>query len=139
MRSAIKRGETGALDALGFGKAAQVRVDNALISPRRAVPEGCVHVAFEVTSTAVGTDEAPQRVLVDFGVHYVKANGQTRVKVFKLKTVELAPRAALRFEKKLSLADLTTRKHHPGTHVVEVLLNGRAVLIDSFELVKAAR
>jgi hypothetical protein len=59
--------------------------------------------------------------------------------VFKLKSVELAPGAALHFGKKLLLADLTTRKHHPGRHAVEVLLNGRAVALSTFDLVKARR
>lgn len=134
LRSAIKRGETGALDALGFGKAAQVCVDNALISPRRAVPGGSVHIAFEVTSTAVGTDEAPQRVLVDFGVHYVKANGQTRTKVFKLKTLELSAGQTVGLSKKISLAQMSTRQHYPGIHKVDVILNGQAQPLGEFEL-----
>jgi 3-methyladenine DNA glycosylase AlkC len=134
LRSAIKRGETGALDALGFGDVARVRVVNALISPRRAVPGGSVHIAFEVTSTAVGTDESPQRVMVDFGVHYVKANGRTRVKVFKLKTLELSAGQTVGLSKKISLAQMSTRQHYPGIHKVDVILNGQAQPLGEFEL-----
>ncbi len=31
---------------------------------------------------------------------------------------------------------MTTRKHYPGTHRVEVLLNGQPTLLGDFELVK---
>ena len=92
-------------------------------------------IAFELVNKL----SLKQRVLADLRVHYMKANGRTAPKVFKLKSMELDAGAALRFEKKLALADLTTRKPHPGTHTVEVLLNGRAVLIGRFELAKAAR
>jgi 3-methyladenine DNA glycosylase AlkC len=135
LRSAIKRGDAGALAVSGFGARADVTVRGKSISPQRARIGGAVTIAFELVNRL----PRPQRVLVDLRVQYRKTGGKTSPKVFKLKTVELAAKASLHFQKKLSLADLTTRKHHPGTHAVEVLLNGRAVLIGSFELAKAAR
>ena len=73
-------------------------------------------------------------MLVDLKVHYAKANGKSSPKVFKLKKIALAPGAAAAFAKTLSLADLTTRRHHPGTHRVEAMLNGNTVLIGCFML-----
>jgi hypothetical protein len=67
-------------------------------------------------------------------VHYIKAGGAAHPKVFKLSTVELGPRQHLRLQKKLSLAEMTTRKHQPGEHRVDVLVNGQALLLGSFEL-----
>jgi hypothetical protein len=75
----------------------------------------------------------PQRVLVDLRLHYIKSNYESAPKVFKLKTVELAPRA-LAFGKTLSLADLGTRRHHPDVHRIEALLNGRAVALGESRL-----
>ncbi|MCW5576448.1 MAG: DNA alkylation repair protein, partial [Burkholderiales bacterium] len=66
-----------------------------------------------------------------------KVGGRTSPKVFKLKTVELGPKETLAFARTLSLADLTTRRHHPGRHRVEVLLNGRAVPLGEFLLSRA--
>jgi len=134
LRSAVKRGQGGALEALGFGDVAQGRVANARVSPRLAVPGGSVHIAFEVIGTTVGLDEAPQRVLVDFCVHYVKANGQTRAKVFKLRTLELASGQTVVLSKKISLAQMTTRRHYPGIHKIDVILNGHAQPLGEFEL-----
>ena len=131
LRSAVKRGDSGALSVLGFGAAAQVSVGNAHITPGQATTGGAVQIGFEVTNS----QNQPQRVLVDLAVHYVKANGQARAKVFKLSTLELAPGQTAALSKKLSLAELTTRKHYPGRHRVDVLLNGQAQPLGAFELV----
>lgn len=135
LRSAIKRGDAGALAVSGFGAKAEVAVRKAVVTPARVRIGGKVLIAFDL----VNKQSRTQRVLADLRVHYKKASGKTGPKVFKLKTIELAAKAALHFEKKLSLADLTTRRHYPGKHRVEVLLNGRAVLLGEFLLTKAGR
>ena len=98
--------------------------------PQHAVVGGTLAVAFDVTNN---TAQA-QQVLVDFAVHYVKAHGQARAKVFKLKTLDLAPHETQRVGKKISLADMTTRKHYPGHHRVDAILNGRAQALSGFDL-----
>lgn len=132
LRSAIKRGEPGALAVSGFGTKAEVSVRGKQIAPKRVRSGGRVRIAFEL----LNRKNTAQRVLADLRVHYVKANGHSAPKVFKLKTVELGPGASLRLEKNLALADLTTRRHHPGRHRVEVLLNGRAVKLGEFQLLR---
>ena len=80
------------------------------------------------------TTALPQGVLLDFAVHYIKANGQSRAKAFKLKTLNLAVHETQRVGEQISLAEMTTRKHYPGLHRVEVIVNGRAQAPGSFEL-----
>ena len=75
-----------------------------------------------------------QQLLVDFQVHFVKANGSTSSKVFKLKALQLAGGATVALTKKLSLAEMTTRKHHPGYHRVDALVNGREFALGGFAL-----
>ncbi len=132
LRSAVKRGEAGALAALGFGETANAVVSQPAITPPQEVMGGSLNVAFDVTNTTA----LPQQVLVDFAVHYVKANGQARAKVFKLKTLDLAPHETQRVGKKISLADMTTRKHYPGHHRVDAILNGRSQPLGAFELTR---
>lgn len=128
LRWAIKQGDAGALDVLGFEDTSQVRIDEAGIVPDRAPIGASVQVAFVVSNT----DTAPQHLLVDLKVHYVKANGSTGAKVFKLTSLQLGPHDAARLQKKISLVDLTTRRHYPGEHRVEALVNGQAIAIGSF-------
>lgn len=75
-----------------------------------------------------------QNVLVDLVVHFVKANGKSSPKVFKLRRVELPAGGRMDFVTKVSLAVHTTRKPHPGRHLVEVFVNGIAIPAGSFEV-----
>ena len=130
LRSAVKRGEAGALAVLGFGKSAQVEVSGVRIMPKRVVLGEKVNIAFDVSSTG----SKAQQVLVDFCIHYVKASGKTSAKVFKLTVLTLAPKETARLSKTVSTAEMTTRKHHAGRHAVDVLLNGQARALGAFEL-----
>ncbi len=132
LRSAVKRGESAALALLGFGETALVSVEQARITPRRPAIGSSVIIACEIANRT----SVAQRLLVDLRVQYVKANGVQRPKVFKLKQVELAPRETAEVKKTLSLAQLTTRTHYPGRHVVDVMVNGRAYPLGTFDLIK---
>lgn len=135
LRSAVKRGEAGALEVLGFGQSAKVEVSNARIRPKHVVMGEKVNIVFDVSNTS----NKAQQVLVDFCIHYVKASGKTSAKVFKLKVLDLAPKETVRLSKTVSTAEMTTRKHHAGVHRVDVLLNGQARALGVFELAAAAK
>lgn len=130
LRSAVKRAEPGALEVMGFGGEAKVSVGNARITPRRAIIGGSVEIALEVTNT----DSRRQRALVDFRIHFMKANGKTSPKVFKLKTIDLAPGETVKLGKSISLTEMTTRKHYAGTHKVDLVINGLISAFGAFEL-----
>lgn len=130
LRSAIKRADPGALAALGYGARAEVAVRAAKIAPARVRIGEVVSFSFTLANRLARR----QRVLADLVVHFVKANGRHSPRTFKLKAVELAPRATLQLEKRLRLLQLTTRKHYPGRHRVEALLNGKRVKLGHFTL-----
>jgi 3-methyladenine DNA glycosylase AlkC len=132
LRSAIKRADPGALGVVGFGLAAEVSLHKAKVSPKRVAIGESVALGFEITNA----ETRPQRVLVDFRIHYVKANGETRPKVFKLKELDLGPGETAKLEKTVSLVQRTTRRHHPGRHRVEVVLNGCVHPLGAFELTR---
>jgi hypothetical protein len=66
--------------------------------------------------------------------HFVKANGKTSGKVFKLKTAVLPPNQSLTIQKSHPIRPITTRKYYPGTHRVQIQVNGQIVGERSFEL-----
>jgi 3-methyladenine DNA glycosylase AlkC len=132
LRSAVKRGEAGALKALGYGHAVEPSIQHAAITPRRASIGGAVEIAFDL----VNQDGRRLRAMVDCQVHFIKANGKPSPKTFKIKSIDLEPGASVRMRKIISLAEMTTRKHHPGTHRVELLLNGRPRPLGFFELLR---
>jgi len=131
LRSAVKRADAGALGALGFGGKAVVALRAARITPSRPKIGGSVAVSF----TLANETSKRQRVMADLVVHFVKARG-TGAKTFKLKALELPPRSSVELRKNISLQQLTTRKHYPGLHSVEALLNGRRVAVGKFSLLR---
>lgn len=130
LRSAVKRGEAAALALLGYGKKAAVAVEEVRFEPRRVAIGERVRVSFELRSEA----RAAQDLLVDLAVHFVKAGGRTGRKVFKLKRVALPPRARVALSAQISLAVHTTRVPRPGTHAVDVVVNGETRPVGSFEV-----
>ncbi len=132
LRSAVKRGDPTALAVLGFGAKATLEVVTHAIEPRRPRLGGKVVVTVALQNVTRRT----QHVVVDLVVHFVKAHGGTSAKVFKLATVEFAPGQEVTLRKTVSLADLTTRTHYPGRHVVALQLNGAARPLAEFMLVR---
>ena len=133
LRSAVKRGDASALRLLGYGRKAAVTIDGVRITPARVTIGETIAVRFAVMSTA----RSKQELLIDLGVHFVKATGKTARKVFKVKRVILAAGASVELSKSISLAVHTTRKPQPGRHVVDVIVNGETTRVGHFTVVGA--
>jgi len=82
--------------------------------------------------TATGSKTIP--VIIDYVVHYVKANGATSAKVFKWAETKLTPGTLLALTKLQQIRDFTTRKHHAGRHRIELQVNGRRIAETAFRL-----
>lgn len=133
LRGAVKRGDPEALALLGYGGAAAVEVVAARCQPARVAIGEAVAIGFTLRSMA----RRAQELLVDLRVHFVKARGATSPKVFKLTRLTLPPGGEAELGKRVSLAVHTTRRPQPGTHRVEVLINGVARPLATFEVVAA--
>ncbi|MFM9968606.1 MAG: DNA alkylation repair protein, partial [Burkholderiales bacterium] len=133
LRFAIKRGDAGALTAIGYGREAKVSIGKVRIAPQRVLIGDKVNISFDLVNTL----RANQDVLVDFCIHYLKANGKAREKVFKLKALSLEPRQSVTLRKTVSLAEMTTRKHYPGAHKVDAIVNGTIRPLGQFTLLSA--
>lgn len=132
LRSLVKRGHRGALSAMGAGSRAAVRVDRVEITPRRAAIGSTVRFSFDLVSRS----KSSQDLLVDFAVYFVKADGSARPKVFKLKRVTLPARARASFKGSVSLKVHTTRTPYPGTHRLEARVNGQALPLGQFTVLR---
>ncbi|TFH74702.1 DNA alkylation repair protein [Gammaproteobacteria bacterium LSUCC0112] len=130
LRVAVKDAHPRALALMGFGGAPLVDVLDATVAPA-VVSEGD---SVTLSCTLRSRSNTSQSLLIDFVVHYIKANGSSRPKVFKLTSCELAAGEQIQLNKRLSLAAMTTRKHYAGEHNVELLINGQAMALGSFQL-----
>ena len=130
LRSAVKRGETKALALLGYGQPPRVSVEAVVFAPRRVPIGGRVAMTFGLKSTS----RRQQQLLVDVAVHFVKTRGAGAPKVFKMGRIALAPRERIDLKTTFSLAVHTTRTPRPGRHVVDVIVNGRAIRAGAFSV-----
>jgi 3-methyladenine DNA glycosylase AlkC len=119
LRSLIKGGDRGALATMGFAGAPKVAIEAAEV-PKVVRLGATLRFSFDVVSRS----RQAQELLVDYAVHFVKANGETRPKVFKLRKLALRPGERVRLDARVSFAALTTRTHRPGRHVIEAVING---------------
>jgi 3-methyladenine DNA glycosylase AlkC len=129
-RTLIKAGDPAALALFAFDSKVKVRVDELVLSPKRLKLGDTLELNFTVVSEAARA----QQLVIDYAIHYRKANGAASRKVFKLKEVELGAKASLSITKRQRIVDFSTRKHYPGEHVVEVLVNGITKARASFHL-----
>ncbi|MFT3803997.1 MAG: DNA alkylation repair protein [Burkholderiaceae bacterium] len=130
LRSLIKAGNRDAIGILGGARNPSVRIDGMTVTPQRAAVGEVVHLSFEVESTA----RQAQRLLIDYAVHFMKANGSTRPKVFKLRALTMQPGEKAAFFASVSLAAMTTRRHFPGHHRVDAIINGESHPLGGFEV-----
>lgn len=131
VRSLVKQGHPATLTALGYAEAA-IDVRLTIGSPVVGFG-GALSFLIELRETA----GMPQRLVVDYAVHHRRANGTTSPKVFKWTTLELAPHAALRLERRHPIRPITTRRYYDGLQRLEILVNGAPLAAADFSLTGA--
>ena len=131
LRSLIKLGDLRALTVIGAGAKAEVELLDVRVEPAVVRLGEAITLSFTVKSTVAHE----QRLVIDYAIDYVKANGGVSGKVFKLKTVELAGFEEVVVGRRQVIRDFTTRRHFLGRHGVRVLVNGEVLGGAAFEIV----
>jgi 3-methyladenine DNA glycosylase AlkC len=130
LRSLVKKGHSGALETLGVGDKPKVSVTKIRIAPKTVKIGGELRFSFEIASTG----KKNQELLIDYAVHFVKANGTMRPKVFKLRRITLPPARRVELSAAVSFADMTTRRHYSGRHRIDLLINGVTYPLAQFDV-----
>ncbi|WP_085637498.1 MULTISPECIES: DNA alkylation repair protein [unclassified Pseudomonas] len=130
LRNLIKQGNPRALSLIGAGAKAEVELLDVKVEPAVVRLGDTITLSFTVKSTV---PEA-QRLVIDYAIDYVKANGGTSRKVFKLKGLDLAGFGEVEVVRRQQIRDFTTRKHYAGWHGVEVMVNGERLGGGGFEV-----
>ena len=132
LRNAIKQGEPRALRLFGVVADAALRIERAQLRP------SCLRIGetLEIACYLHNAGDREVALLLDFRVHYRKADGRLSAKTFKWTSGALAPGERLATVKKLSTEPRSTRRHYPGMHAVELLVNGETHPVGEFELLR---
>lgn len=128
-RTLIKRGDARVLAAWGVGKAFKGSVSLALAPAQLSVGE-----QLEIQLDLLSTARATQRLVVDYAVHFKKADGQQTPKVFKGWSLELAAGERRTLVKRHSFKPVTTRRYYAGVQAIQILVNGAPVARAEFAL-----
>ena len=130
LRTLIKAGDRRALAVIGAGQAAEVKVKSFGVAPGEVRLGEVVTMALEM----VATGKKAQKLVVDYAIHYAKKSGNTSAKVFKWKELTVAPGEVVTLTKRQRIQDFTTRKHHAGHHLIDVMVNGEKLASAGFDL-----
>ena len=131
-RTLIKRGDPAMLKAWGLGQRLRGSAQIALSASRIRVGD-----SFSLCVTLNSSAARAQKLVIDYAVHHVKANGDTSAKVFKGWGIDLAARETRTLVKTHSMRVITTRRYHAGAHAVDLRVNGEVLASAPFELTLA--
>ncbi|MBM2618498.1 DNA alkylation repair protein [Actinoplanes sp. LDG1-06] len=134
LRTLIKRGDAGALAALGFTAATSLRIEG----PTLNTPIVAVGDTIEFHATVHNAGDEPARLAIDYVVHHQRANGTQTAKTFKLTTATVNPGETLEVRRKHSFRIITTRRYHPGPHAIALQVNGVPTDRVPFDLIAPA-
>ena len=130
LRSLIKQGDLRALTLIGAGAKAEVEFLDVRVEPAVVRLGEAITLSFVVKSTVAHE----QRLVIDYAIDYVKANGGVSRKVFKLKTFSLSGNSAKPILLRQKIVNFSTRKHHAGSHNVTISINGMQVTNAAFNI-----
>lgn len=134
LRTLIKQGDPRALALIGVGDGAAVTIGDFSIEPQNVRLGQTITISAELISTSPDA----QRLVVDYRVHYARAGGKTAGKVFKLKTFDLPAGRAATLGIRQVIRDFSTRRHYPGRHEIELIVNGQTMAKTAFEITTAS-
>ncbi|MDX2471238.1 MAG: DNA alkylation repair protein [SAR324 cluster bacterium] len=127
-RSLVKTGDKGTLQLLGFSDQAQISDLKFEILTPEVTLGNSLEISIKFTS------DTTQKLVIDYAIHFLKANGKQKPKVFKWSVKKLKPEARVNLQKKITLKQLSTRTLYSGQHRVEILINGDSSITKGFTL-----
>lgn len=130
LRTLVKSGHPDVFGLLGHTTNPKLELLSMGVTPEKILLGEAIEFRFALQSTS----SKPQTVVIDYAIHHVKANGTTRPKVFKFRTLALAPGETVELAKRHAIKPITTRSYHPGRHAVELLVNGEPLGQAKFDL-----
>ncbi|MEM7658864.1 MAG: DNA alkylation repair protein [Bacteroidota bacterium] len=120
LRTLLKQGNTQALRLFGFGDPDQIEVVQFQVTPEVIPFEGEVELHIAVQPP----EGTPTKIRLEYRVGFVRKNGKLNHKVFQLSETTYSGKGKLELTKVHSFRSLSTRKHYPGRHSFELIVNG---------------
>ena len=130
-RTLLKRADAETLDLFAFAEAAHVAVKKFTLSDVHLKIGDSLQFEFTLAANPAGAPLG--RLRIEYGIDYVKANGQHARKIFQISEGDFTESSRV-LRKTHSLRQMTTRKHYVGEHRLAVVINGREIAQKKFYL-----
>ncbi len=131
LRTLLKKGDKTALGIVGFEKPKGVTITGLNVKEASIKIGGDLRFSFSLKYSA----KNPQKLRLEYGIHYRKANDSSSLKVFQLSEREFT-NGEHSIQRKQSFKDMTTRKHHAGEHTLQIMVNGQEMASTAFQVEK---
>lgn len=129
-RTIVKTGNPRVFPLLGYTDKPRVTLAKLHLSKKEIMLGESLDFELMLTSDSTST----QKIVLDYAIAFVKANGKQQNKVFKLKNIELRAGQCLQLAKSHRIKEITTRKYYSGEQQLIILINGEQVACQSFHL-----
>ena len=133
-RSLIKQGHSATLTAFGLNPPEIDVAGPVITTPKVAYGNA---LSFNVALTSTGDEN--QSLVIDYLVHFRKANGSLAPKVFKWTKLTLAPGETATLARDHPIRPITTRVYYGGMQAVGLRINGKDFGFSEFELVMPSK
>lgn len=130
-RGLLKKGNARALSYFGFEQGVQGIVITDLTYLQKVRIGDTLAFSFIVINTATHT----QNLRLEYAIQYRTSTGNVSRKVFKIKEFEVESNESEMILRRQRFTDFTTRKHFPGPHRLEIVVNGITMAEWGFEVV----
>lgn len=117
-RTLLKKANREVLGIFGFADADCANIHSF------ALGAASVSIGENITFSFGIEAKKETKVRLEYGIDYVKANGNRSRKIFKISEPSLRKSAIKSYTKTHSFADTSSRKHYPGIHSVTLIVNG---------------
>ncbi len=131
LRTLVKAGHPAALELIGYGHGAQIRVSALQLATDTVNFGETLVFSCELESLA----EIVQELVIDYTVYFRKANGSLAPKVFKWTKKTLNAGEKITLSRSHPIRPITTRVYYAGEQAVELKINGEAYARQPFTLV----
>ncbi len=131
-RTLLKQGNSEIMELFGLGSVKNISIEDFQIS----TPKVKVGDSLEFSFNLLNNNNKKNKIRLEYGIYYQKANGTLSKKVCKVSERDYAENSITRITRKHSFKVVTTRKFHPGLHQVSVIINGNEFEKYNFELIE---
>ena len=129
-RTLVKEGNKEVFAILGYTQNPKININGLALSGADIQLGKAISFNFTIKSLT----DTHQIIVVDYALHFMKANGNQKAKVFKLKNQSLEPHQTVILTKSFSFKEITTRKYYVGAHKIDILVNGISYATAEFNL-----